>query len=107
MGYLKGRFSSLRGLRQQIHNAKDHKRTIAWIKTCIVIHTLVSFIEHADEDEDFVAELVREGCDGVSETTMPDDNAASDVQRETLGQRRRTQLKELLLQSLDRNIPVI
>jgi hypothetical protein len=58
MGYLKGRFSSLQGLRQQIDNLTDHKHALTWIKTCIVIHTLISFVEHADEDEEFVAELV-------------------------------------------------
>ena len=45
MGYLKGRFSSLRGLRQQISDATDHKRALAWVKTCIIIHTLISFVE--------------------------------------------------------------
>lgn len=101
MGYLKGRFSSLRALRQQIDNPTDHKRALTWIKTCVVIHALVSFVEHADEDGDFVAELMREGCDGISETTRPDGDGASDTQRETLGQRRRTQLKELLFESFE------
>jgi hypothetical protein len=101
MGFLKGRFSSLRGLRQQIDNPKDHKRALTWIKTCVVIHTLISFVEHADEDGDFVAELMREGQDGTSETTGHEGGAVSDVQRETLGQRRRTQLKEWLFESFE------
>ena len=58
MGYLKGRFSSLRGLRQQIDDATDHKRALAWVKTCVIIHTLVSFIEEGDEDGEFITELV-------------------------------------------------
>jgi hypothetical protein len=58
MGYLKGRFSSLRGLRQQIDDATDHKRALAWVKTCIIIHTLISFVKEGVEDGEFIAELV-------------------------------------------------
>jgi hypothetical protein len=100
MGYLKGRFSSLRGLRQQIDNATDHKRALAWVKTCIVIHTLVSFIERGDEDEDFIAELVREGTDALVDRIQQADSGPSDIQRETGGQRKRTELKRMLFESL-------
>ena len=58
MGYLKGHFSSLRGLHQQIGDAIDHKCALTWVKTCIVIHTLISFIEEGDEDNKFMDELV-------------------------------------------------
>ena len=61
MGYLKGHFSSLWGLCQQIGDAIDHK--CAWVtcvRTCIVIHMLISFIEVGDEDNKFMDELVRE-----------------------------------------------
>ena len=58
MGYLKGQFSSLRGLFQQINDATDHMHALAWVKTCIIIHTLVSFIEEGDEDNEFMDELV-------------------------------------------------
>ena len=63
MGYLKGHFSSLRGLYQQIGDAINHKCVLTWVKTCIVIHTLISFIEEGDEDNEFINELVREGAD--------------------------------------------
>ena len=103
MGYIKGRFSSLRGLRQQIGDALDHKRALAWVKTCIVIHTLISFIEEGDEDDEFMDELVREGTD----LNAPDDvmigqagRDQSDSQREAQGQRKRTELKTMLFESL-------
>ncbi|KAK7022516.1 hypothetical protein R3P38DRAFT_2474392, partial [Favolaschia claudopus] len=64
MGYLKGRFCSLRGLRQQIDNSIDHERALAWVKACLVIHTLISFIESGEEDWEFVDELVQEGNRG-------------------------------------------
>ena len=63
MGYLKGQFSSLRGLCQQINDATDHKRALAWVKTCIVILILICFVEEGDEDDEFLDELVREGTD--------------------------------------------
>ena len=63
MGYLKGCFCSLRRLRQQIDDAVDHARAVAWIKTCLVLHTLIFEIENGNEDPDYVQELVDKGID--------------------------------------------
>jgi hypothetical protein len=100
MGYLKGRFSSLRGLRQQITDATDHKRALAWVKTCIIIHTLVSFVE--EEDNEFMDELVREGMADASGDVIVGqaDRDQTDTARETQGQRKRTELKTMLFESL-------
>jgi hypothetical protein len=102
MGYLKGRFSSLRGLRQHIGNTTDHKRALAWVKTCIIIHTLVSFVEEEDEDNEFIDELVREGmADTPGDIIVGQANGdRSDTARETQGQQRRTELKTMLFESL-------
>lgn len=101
MGYFKGRFSSLRGLRQQIGDATDHKRALAWVKACIVIHTLVSFVEEGDEDNEFMEELVREGTDASDDVIVGQaDRDQSDSQREAQGQRKRTELKTMLFESL-------
>ena len=100
MGYIKGRFCSLRGLRQQINNPQDHECTLIWVKTCIIIHTLVSIIEHGDEDGSFIAELVQEGTDANRSTVGSDDGVASDIHREG-GQLKRTGLKNSLLEHLD------
>lgn len=100
MGYLKGRFSSLRGLRQQIDDATDHKRALAWVKTCVIIHTLVSFIEEGDEDGEFVTELVREGTDARGDVLRQANSEPSDTQRDTQGQRKRTELKRMLFEEL-------
>ena len=101
MGYLKGRFSSLRGLRQQIGDTTDHKRALAWVKTCIIIHTLVSFVEEGDEDNDFIDELVREGAESADVQVIGQDRDQSDTQRETQGQRKRAELKMMLFESLN------
>jgi hypothetical protein len=100
MGYLKRQFSSLQGLRQQIDNATDHKRALIWVKTCIIIHALVSFVEKGDEDGEFIAELVREGTDIPGNVIGQADGGPSDTQRETEGQRKRTELKRVLFESL-------
>ena len=100
MGYLKGRFSSLRGLRQQIDDATDHKRALAWVKTCVIIHMLVSFIEEGDEDGEFVTELVREGTDARGDVLRQANSEPSDTQRDTQGQRKRTELKRMLFEEL-------
>jgi hypothetical protein len=102
MGYLKGRFSSLRGLRQQIGDVTDHMRALTWVKTCIIIHTLISFVEEGDEDNKFMDELVREGTDtpGDSDDAVQADRNRSDTQREAQGQRKRTELKTMLFESL-------
>jgi hypothetical protein len=101
MGYLKGRFSSLRGLRQQIDNAVDHKRALAWVKTCVIIHTLVSFVEEGDEDGEFMDELVREGTDAPGDVIVQAHREPSDAQRETRGLTKRNELKTLLFESLN------
>jgi hypothetical protein len=74
---------------------------LVWVKCCIIIHTLTSIIEEGNKDEDFVAQLVREGTDlvDVSSTRLEDGSECSDVQRETQGQQKRTQLKQLLFDS--------
>lgn len=99
MGYIKGRFCSLRGLRQQIDNVVDHERAIAWIKACIVIHTLIFRIEHGQEDPLFVEELVQAGSDAPSHST--DNDLATEAICETRGQRMREKLKKNLFDYLE------
>lgn len=60
VGYLKGRMSSLRGLRQQIGDECDHNLALAWVHTCLIIHTLVGRIEGADEDGEWGDQLMLE-----------------------------------------------
>jgi hypothetical protein len=100
VGYIKGRFGSLRGLRQQISNAQKHDSAIVWVKTCIVIHTLVGIIEDGDEDLDFIDELIREGIAEREQDHNVDRIANADVRRETMGQQKRTDLKHLLFENL-------
>lgn len=99
MGYIKGRFSSLRGLRQQIDDSLDHERALAWVKTCIVIHTLVAIIEEGAEDQDFMNELVQEGLANRPPPPQVIETEVSSSTRKTRGQRKRTDLKAKLFAS--------
>lgn len=98
MGYFKGRFCSMRGLRQQIDNALDHERALAWIKACIVIHTLVLLIEKGQEDPEYMAELLEEGQEPVVVAQNLDIEA--EAVRETCGQQMRSSLKAKLFTNL-------
>jgi hypothetical protein len=103
MGYIKGRFCSLRGLRQPIDNARAHGRALIWVKTCIIIHTLVSIIEEGEEDDDFTAELVQEGLDETDTHDVLQDRdggGSSDVRQQGEGSAKRTELKCILLEYL-------
>ncbi len=102
MGYIKGRFCSLRGLRQQIDSPQDHQRAIAWIKACIVLHTLIFFIEHGHEDLDYIERLVERGNRRTGEdSSLVTDEIEAEAVRETRGQRKREELKAHILECVD------
>lgn len=106
VGYLKGRFSSLKDLRQQIKNPTDHLRAVEWIRTCIVIHTLIHDIERGlEHDSDWEEELIDEGnrpLPGQQEDESGNNEPVgrtSDGRRETAGQRPRRKVREWLFAS--------
>lgn len=101
MGYIKGRFGCLRGLRQQTSALLHHEHALVWVKTCIVIHTLVSIIEHGREDEDFIAKLIEEGRDLRCDDGGRASHELSDAQQETRGKCKRTQLKDFLFDNIE------
>ena len=76
------------------------------MKSCIVIHTLICFVEEGDKDDEFLDELVREGTDvpghpgDVIELLGQANGESSDAQRERWGQEKRTELKRMLFESL-------
>jgi hypothetical protein len=72
MGYLKGRFCSLKSLRQQIDDERDHLCAVEWIRTCLILHTLI--IRLNLEDEEFADNLLAEGLDHEHELMGMDDH---------------------------------
>lgn len=103
IGYLKGRFQSLRGLRQQITTARDHNLAVDWVKTCVVIHTLVLRLEGMDEDEDFRDLCIAEGNDAEEVPpdagNLPRHHHTSDDRRKAAGYALREELKQRLVES--------
>jgi len=99
VGYLKGRFQSLKGLRQQIKNETDHLRAVEWIRACIVIHTFIHETEFGNEDADWEEEIVAAGLSSDESSSSDDNRVAAEVRRESAGQRKRRKVKENLFRS--------
>jgi hypothetical protein len=117
MGYLKGHFQSLRGLRQQIKNPRDHKIALAWIRVCLILHNKILDIEQViDEDDIFYRDMLQEG---LVDDLLPADEREDDTDNHaevediegapleadegpnaTPGQRKRAKLRRRLLQDL-------
>jgi hypothetical protein len=72
VGYLKGWFGSLRGLRQQIRDNRFPELSLEWIKTCIVVHMLWFCIERDLPDGGMVEQLLSEGRE--DEDAQADEN---------------------------------
>lgn len=70
------------------------------VNTCVIIHTLISFIKEGDEDREFITELVQEGIDAPGDVIPQADSELSDTQQETHGQRKHTELKRVLFEGL-------
>ena len=49
VGYIKGQFQPLQGLCQQINSTCDHPLALAWVHTCVIIHTLAAQYEEAEK----------------------------------------------------------
>lgn len=97
MGYLKGRMCSLRGLRQQITDERDHDLALVWVQTCVIIHTLVSRIEGDDEDPEWRRECIRMGREG--DENDRDEPVLSEQMRVRAGMAWREALKAKLFES--------
>jgi hypothetical protein len=103
VGFLKGRFQSLRGLRQQIKNETDHLRALEWVRTCLVIHTLIHEIETDSNtmDTEWEEELIQAGIPSDSDISDNEGpvGAGQTRGRETRGARKRRKLKDDLYDS--------
>lgn len=86
-------------MRQQIKNAQDHERALAWIRTCIVIHTMIHEIETEDFDEEWNEELILDGLSSDELSSSDEDRVAAQICRESQGQRKRRKIKEDLFAS--------
>lgn len=86
-------------MRQQIKNAQDHERALAWIRTCIVIHTMIHEIETEEFDEEWNEELILDGLSSDELSSSDEDRVAAQICRESQGQRKRRKIKDDLFTS--------
>ena len=106
VGYLKGRFQSLRGLRQQINSERDYILALAWVRTCLIIHSFAGRIEDDEYESDFW-EWVEEGRNGEDEREDEEpvegfmwDGAGPSWPGESEPQRKRRHVQEALFDAL-------
>jgi hypothetical protein len=100
VGHLKGRFQSLKGLRQQIKSSEDHRKAVEWIRACLVIHTLIHHIEADSFDSDWQEELIEQGLSSSSsESAASSSSDAGTGLRVTAGERKRRAIKKDLFDS--------
>jgi hypothetical protein len=98
MGYLKGRFQSLRGLRQNINSNHDYLIALTWVRVALIIHSFALEAEHEYDGDDFW-EWVQNGL------VDDDDDDAGDafvpvpvmpIPQESEGQLKRRQVQQAL-----------
>lgn len=109
---MKGRFSSLKGLRVQIRSKEDHKFATQWIVACVSVHAFAMDHEamlraQRGEDEDsavqdpFVQEGIDDGIRFEQEINADDDvDAQTRRNRLSAGKAKREELRDMLFESL-------
>lgn len=101
IGFLKGRFQSLKSLRVLILNGKSHKFATYWVAACIGIHNFALKCEEeeqaADEDaadDPFVADGMSEEEENDQDILQPVSQTTRSRRRLQSGKAKRQQLKE-------------
>ena len=103
IGFLKGRFHSLKGLRINIKNEKMHKFATYWIASCVGLH---AFAMQCESDENSNGEDNTQDPfidEGLSSSSSESEGPASRLQcrsrRLQEGQKRREKLKRRLFRA--------
>ena len=85
IGFLKGRFQSLKELRVQIKNKKSHKFATYWVACCVGVHAFAMACEDAGESDGYDRqEFINDGLSSSSDSES--DNAAAQQRRGRLGE---------------------
>lgn len=99
IGYLRGRFQSLKELRIRIRKEKDLDYAVAWINTCIVLHAFCM-----DQELDIDQEWLKDGQEferGLrTRSALPDETTQPGGSALDEGKEAREDLKSLLLEAL-------
>ena len=106
IGFLKGRFHSLKNLRLAIKDADGHKLATYWIAACITVHAFAMQCEHneqsADESDAVMRDpFIAEGLSSDDSESGGDNRAPSytDMTRLQGGKVHRQRLKERLFRT--------
>lgn len=115
IGFLKGRFPSLKGVRVNIVNERTHKLATYWVVACIITHAFAMRCEEEEHDPDsdydpmndpFVAEGMGGGSRSSSDSEADHVHTAGGNRRgpRSLAEAkaRRVKLKEALFRSRQR-----
>jgi hypothetical protein len=110
IGFLKGRFHSLKNLRVRIKDKKSHKYATYWVAACIGLHAFAMICEDKeDPDRDTLHVGQRDPFidEGLSTPSDSDRNIPLHPQRASAGRlqagkARREQLKRRLFRSQNR-----
>jgi hypothetical protein len=90
-------------LRQQINCERDYRFALEWVRTCLIIHSLVTREDDFESDEDFL-QWVADGLNGHDEGLEDDDEVEGftwvpveqPIAGETEGQRKHQHVQEAL-----------
>jgi hypothetical protein len=108
IGFLKGRFQSLKGLRLTINNREDHIYATQWIMACVAVHNFALLHElklRAQHTSEYGAPscdpFITEGIESAGAATAHDDSTAAGRRaRLAAGKQKRNELKHYLLSAL-------
>jgi hypothetical protein len=106
IGYLKGRFQSLKDLRVLITDERSHKFATYWIAACINVHSFAMGVEAEenggyDSDDSFIAEGLADSDSDEDLQPPPPRQTATRSNTLNEGKQWREKLKQALFASLD------
>lgn len=108
IGFLKGRFHSLKGLRVNIKDEKTHKLATYWVAACVGVHSFAMQSEaeergpDSDEEAVMADPFIREGLSSSSDSDANAALAPAGVQSVHPGKAKREDLKRRLFKAKDR-----
>ncbi|KAJ7736985.1 hypothetical protein DFH07DRAFT_779520 [Mycena maculata] len=107
IGFLKGRFHSLKGLRVSIKDEKTHKFATYWVAACVGVHSFAMRSEEEERGPDSAEEAVMADPfihEGLSSSSDSEANGAPAAapRRNHAGREKRKDLKHLLFKAKKR-----
>lgn len=103
IGFLKGRFHSLKRLRVNISNERSHKFATYWIAACVALHAFAMQCEaeergegDSEYEDPFILEGLSSGSDSESNAPVPPARQNASQRRVHAAKAKREKLKRAL-----------